>query len=184
MLIQADTVKTIIQIAFFRSKPSDLPASETLVLFTAVAALLVASIMEASFSTDRAIVRAVMLICIYGLAIWVLLRIRSFQSRWRQTISALFGTTCIVQILTFIPSWFILASYGGLTEESVQWTAMIAVPFGIWNLFITAFILKDALEISGRIRAFLLAFGMSILVSLVVMLTYIMIFGDELANQL
>ena len=61
---------------------------------------------------------------------------------------------------------------------------MIAVPFGIWNLFITAFILKDALEISGRIRAFLLAFGMSILVSLVVMLTYIMIFGDELVNQL
>ena len=49
MFIQADTVKTIIEIAFFRSKPSDLPASERLVLFTAVAALLVASVLEASF---------------------------------------------------------------------------------------------------------------------------------------
>ena len=184
MLIQADTVKTIIEISFFKSKPSDLPASETLVLFTAVAALLIASIMEATFSTDRAIMRAVMLICVYGLAIWCILRIKSFQNRWRQTISALFGTTCIVQILTFIPSWFILASHGGLTEASVQWTAIVAVPFGIWNLCITAFVLKDALEISGKIRAFLLAFGVSILVSLIVMLSYVTIFGDELVNQL
>ena len=184
MFIQAATVKTIIEIAFFRSKPSDLPASESLVLFTAVTALLVASILEASFSTDRAIMRAVLLICVYGLVVWCVLRVRKFQVRWRQTISALYGTTCLVQILTFIPTWFVFAMSGGMTEQSVTWTAFIAIPFGIWNLCITAFVLKDALEISGKIRAFLLAFGVSILVSLAVMLIYVTLFGDEFANQL
>jgi len=178
MLGPNNPVQLITKIVFFAEKPQNLPSSEFMVAITACAALLAALFLEVSLEGTRAFERAALLIFIYGIAIWLLLRIRKRQGRWKQTISARYGTTAVIQFFSFSPQWFIKTTTETLTEEAVYWLAVSAVPFGIWNLFVTAFVLKEALEITSRVRAFLLALGMIFLVSIIVLQLYVMLFGS------
>ncbi len=185
MFLNRQTILQIVGIAFFRDSPSNLPSSASLVVATAVAAFLVATILDASYASEQGIItRGVILITVYGAIVWSTLSFKRRQKRWKQTMSALYGTTCFVQILTMIPHWLVMTMTSGPSEEAVTLSALVAVPFGIWNLCITAYIFKQALEMSGKVRPFLLALGISILISIITMTFYLLLYEDKFVNPL
>lgn len=134
--------------------------------------------MEVAFSGDQAILRATLQIAVYGLVVWIILRIKSHQGRWKQTVTALFGAYSFVQLLSFLPQWFINSVWQE-TENTVFWMAVMSIPFGMWNLFIIAYVLKEALEMTSKFKSFLLALGLSFIVSIIVLQVYLYVFEDS-----
>lgn len=159
-------IQVTVRIAFFKDKPQNLPASNYMVLLMAVAALLSTAFLEVSVPVTNNLELAFLQIVIYGIAVAIVLYFTGHIARWRQTIAAIYGTNCVLRCLAYFPILF--TSSFSQAAESFFWLAVIAVPFGIWGLCITAFILREAIETTNG-KAFFLALGVNLAVSIVVL---------------
>lgn len=159
-------VQVTIRIAFFQDKPQNLPASNYMVMLSATAALLSTAFLEVATPIKNNIELALLQLVVYGVAVAALLFFSRRIERWRQTISALYGTNCVVRCLAYFP--MLLATSFAQESENFFWLAAIAIPFGIWGLCITAFIFREAMETSNA-KAFFLALGVNLAVSLIVL---------------
>ncbi len=159
-------IQVTVRIAFFKDKPQNLPASNYMVLLMAVAALLSTAFLEVSVPVSNNLELAFLQIVVYGVAVAIVLYFSGRITRWRQTMAAIYGTNCVLRCLAYFP--ILLASSFSQTAEGFFWLAVIAVPFGIWGLCITAFILREAMETTNG-KAFFLALGVNLAVSIVVL---------------
>ena len=166
MAASRNPIQVTVRIAFFQDKPQNLPASNYMVLLSAIAALLSTAFLEVSVPISNNFELAFLQLVVYGVAVAALLYFSRRIARWRQTISALFGTNCVVRCLAYFP--MVLATDFANQSESFFWLAAVAIPFGIWGLCITAFIFREAMEISNG-KAFFLALGVNLAVSLIVL---------------
>lgn len=166
MAASINPVKVTVRIAFFQDKPQNLPASNGMVLLSAAAALVSTAFLEVSVPLSNNIELALLQLVVYGAAVAALLYFSRRIARWRQTISALYGTNCVVRCLAYFP--LLLATNYAHDSENLFWLAAVAIPFGIWGLCITAFILREAMETSNA-KAFFLALGINLAVSIIVL---------------
>ncbi len=168
MAVNNNPIQITVRIAFFRDKPQSLPATNYMVLVSAAAAVLSTAFLEVSAPFSNNIQLAILQMLVLGVAVAAVLAIPRRIARWRQTIAAIYGTTCVVRCLAFFPIY--IASNFSQDSESFFWLAVTTAPFGIWSLIISAFIFKEALEIS-KVSSFFIALGVNLAVSIMVLLT-------------
>ncbi len=148
--------ETLLKICFFRAQPQDLPADRQWTIIATV--LIIAATVVAGMnkeSSNQIVVFALAQVALYALVIWVILKIKGFQMRWPQTITALFGTSFLLQLLAIpFASDVALLQDGQITiNNGLLFIFMVS----LWNLIIVAYILKNALE-SSFFSAFVLGF--------------------------
>ncbi len=160
-------IQIIVRIAFFRDQPQNLPAANHLVMLSALAALLSTVFLSFSIPLSKGLQLAALQVIVYGLVVAAVLAFGGHLARWRQTISAIYGTNCVLRCLAYFP--VLLVSSLAQEEEKFFWSTAIEVPFGIWGLVISAYIFREAMEISNT-KAFFLALGVNLAVSLVVLM--------------
>ncbi|MDH3690414.1 MAG: hypothetical protein OEU36_13130 [Gammaproteobacteria bacterium] len=149
-------VKSFVGISLFRSKPQDLPGSASLVWATAIAGILIRTLVDRSegpLSTIFAI-SAVQVIT-FGAVVWLILRMMGLSERWNQTISALYGTDCLVRLVGWpaISRFYSIkhqidlsiSTQAPLPPEAATPTLLLFV-LAFWTIAIMTFVLRHALE--------------------------------------
>ena len=137
--------ETLLKICFFRAKPQDIPSHRQWMVVSTV--LIVGATIVASMdkqSSHQIVLFALAQVALYALMIWIILRLKGFHSRWPQTITALFGTSFLLQLVAIPFSGDLNVLDSG--QIRVTNDLMIIFVISIWNLFIVAYILKQALE--------------------------------------
>ena len=148
--------ETLLKICFFKAKPQDLPAGTQWMVISSV--LIVGATILASLnkqSGNQIVLFALTQVLLYALIIWIILKLKGVQSRWLQTITALFGTSFFLQLIAIPFSSEINTIDSGSIKISND--LLIIFVISIWNLFIVAYILKQALE-NSFFAALVLAF--------------------------
>lgn len=146
----------LLKICFFKAKPQDLPAGrQWMIISTAliIGATILASLSKES--SNQIVMFALTQVALYALIIWIILKLKGVQSRWLQTITALFGTSFLLQLIAIPFSGDINTIDSGTIKISNALLVIFII--SIWNLFIVAFILKQALE-NSFFAALVLAF--------------------------
>ena len=148
--------ETLLKICFFKAKPQDLPADRQWLIVSTL--LIVGATTVAGMnkeSSHQILLFALSQVALYAAVIWLILKIKGFQVRWPQTITALFGTSFLLQLVAIpfandIP----LLQDGQITINN---GLMLVFFISLWNLIIVAYILKNALE-NSFFAAFVLGF--------------------------
>ena len=133
----------LLQIAFFRSKPQDLPFNPYYAGF-AIVVLIATSYYPLAFANKFSQPFALTLCKISLLAafIFLILKLNKKDSRFIQSITVIFGIQALLQsIALFIP----------VQEGASIFTLFI----GLWSLAIAIYVLKEALECSISSALFL-----------------------------
>lgn len=159
-----NSILIISKMLLFSEKPQNLPASYGLVVFYAIALLLATSLLGTLGQYYENFRIATVQIAIYAATVWVFLRLSGRAGRWKQTITALFGTACLIRALSHFPIALVWSNVRTNPEGAI-WVAMTAIPFGLWSLAVSVLIIKESLEVSG-IKAFAISFGLALLTSL------------------
>ena len=165
-----EVVRLLMLMCFFKAKPQDLPASRTLV------AILAAASIGTNFASDgfsaqfsNSVVIATAYVVAFGIAIWVVLKIRNRTARWAQTAAAVFGTTTVLRALSW-PLATVVMSHLQSESEATSWFVIAVLFFfvlGIWSISILMMIFREAMEVS-RLMSFLVTISIVLIVPLVV----------------
>ncbi len=168
-----NSILIISKMLVFSEKPQNLPASYGLVVFYAIALLLATSLLGTLGQHYEIFRVAAVQIAIFAATVWVILRLSGRAGRWKQTITALFGTACLIRALSHFPIAFVWSNVR-TSPDGPLWVAMTVFSFGLWTLAVSVLIFKDSLEVSG-IKAFAISCGIALLTSIII----ISIFGIE-----
>ena len=125
-------------ICIFRDGPERAPSHPAFVLLLLLVDLLFASAMFATLTDLSAIASATEVgarICISGVLIWVALRLANHPERFSRAFAAILGADILIGSLMALA----LIATGG--------NVVLALPFTIWNVAISAFILHRAMEV-------------------------------------
>ncbi len=157
-------------ICLFKAKPQDLPASNVLAAILASLAVVI-NISSDGFNDQisNSFTVAVSYVVTFGIAIWVVLRIRKRASRWAQTASAVYGTTTLMSIVSWPAVTTIMAQAQNSSQQS-DWFLFALLLFfavAIWSLSLLVMIFREAMEIS-RLASFFITIAIVMIVPLVV----------------
>lgn len=138
--------KILIDIALLRRDPSDLPASAS--LLGAVVAFFVALnvILSAMFrpEAENLVLQLLTSVAFSLLWYWLLLRLFQKPERYLQTVTAIVGFGCLVTPV-LVPLTGLIAPYAEKPEEATPFVLLL-LPIAIYVIFVTARILKAAIE--------------------------------------
>jgi len=148
-------LRQLIDLCLFQAKPQDLPSAPRLLIGTALFATAAYAVTDPTFQqASHTLGMAIGQVALFGVAIWIVLRLRGFPERFVQTATALYGTGGLIQLL----GWPIFA-----WMHSVDETPAAGIPFmlvlllSVWFLAIMTMVLRNALETSV---------GMSLLITI------------------
>lgn len=173
-------LKTLLDLCFFRARPEDLPYSTAWLLTTAVALFLcnvvvmdptLADWSQALGQMIPVVPVALVMVAVLGGAVWLFLRLRLKSERFVQTITAIYGTTTLLRLV----SWPISEWSRQLGDAPNQVLPVLLVwLLALWALAVTARILRDALEVDFVV-AVLYTLGAEILTAFGFMLLLIVL---------
>lgn len=161
-----------LQIALRRRGPEDLPDSRFLLLFAGALYVITQALLATPGSASplalaRSVVLDLLLLC--G-GLWGLLRLTDHKPRFRQTLTAMFGTGALLSVFMLpINYWFTLASGLGLAVDPAKPPIVIgigALAILVWWLVVNGHIFSRALSVSFAI-GLAIAAGYYVLSSLV-----------------
>jgi hypothetical protein len=136
-------LKLFIDICLFQAKPQDLPASRTLVWITALTAVL--SSVRDTTNLPAALLVATIQVLIIGLLVHTALQSRRLSNRWYQTISALYGVTTVINLVSIpVVGW--MERFKDAPEQAVG-PALLGLIVTLWFIALMAHILRHALEL-------------------------------------
>ena len=133
------------QIALFRAGPESLPDSRPL-LVLAIAVYIVVDVMVILALYPRHALPPLLLIDVGFLLLWCagILRLFGFAGRVQQTLSALFGTGALLQLLAFpFSAW---PSFGIPVEIPLFLRVLVAVAILLWSVSVYGHILARAIS--------------------------------------
>jgi len=153
-----------VEICLLRKGPQDLPASAVLlrlvILFYVLSGLLVLMVGRTFADLFSIILLIALDIVILSGLIYAILQVLGFLSRFLQTLTALFGTGTLLQLL-ILPLAVWMESVG-IDSTGVVLPWLLSQLLLIWSLVITGFILQQAFSVS-RLAGLLYAFGYMII---------------------
>jgi uncharacterized membrane protein YagU involved in acid resistance len=136
-------LKLFIDICLFQAKPQDLPAARTLVWVTGATAIL--SNLRSAENLSASLLVAAAQVLIISLLVYSALRSRRLINRWDQTISALYGATTLVNLVSMpVVGWMIRVKD---TPEQATWPALLGLAITVWFIAIMAHVLRHALDL-------------------------------------
>jgi hypothetical protein len=146
-----------VDLCLLRARPQDLPASNTLVWFTALATIATTLLSNEDLSSTTLV--AVAQVALLGLFTNVALTYRGFPARWPQTVTALYGMSTILNLVT-LPVLHWMEQVKGTPRELMPAFAGLAIT--LWQLAIMTHIYQQALELP-RATSILLSVGTMLL---------------------
>ena len=142
-------LQLFINLCLFRHRAQDVPRSETLLLATAALAVITSAINAVpNAGLIRGLFMSVGQVLLFALLISLLLRFRSLSERTTQTLTAMFGATTLLQLLS-LPffGWHERLLPEGPDPVMVLTTPLlVAAGIAIWSLAVMASILRQAME--------------------------------------
>jgi hypothetical protein len=141
-----------LQIALRRRGPEDLPDSRVLLLmaglvYVVTQGLLVLPVYHSPVALGRSLILDLLLLC--G-CLWGLLRFTGHKPRFRQTLTAMFGTSSLLSVCMLpINYWFQLSSWLGLSVDPTKPPLVIAIgalAILVWWLVVSGHIFSRALS--------------------------------------
>lgn len=149
-----EIILRFIDICRFKATPANIPASQFL-LQTSVIIYFILGIMMGRLSDDWSVSLATSVSDLFVMIIVtsLLLKMRGFQARTQQTITAMAGTgSCLAIVGMPIVAWF----YHSTEQEQMNGVALLfMVALMFWSLMVTAHIFRYALEIKSSTAAML-----------------------------
>ena len=147
-----EIILRFIDICRFKATPADVPGSQFL-LQISVSIYFILGTLIGRISEDWAVSLATSLSDLFVMIIVtsLLLKIRGFQARARQTITAMAGAgSCLAIVGMPIVAWF----YHTAEQEQMNGIALLfMVMLMFWSLMVTAHIFRYALEIKSSTAA-------------------------------
>jgi len=143
-----------VDLCLFKAGPSDLPASQSLLKITLLIYLLMSIMvnqLDSDLNTSLFISLADVLFIM--VATGALLKIRGYQARYTQTLTALAGTGICIALLGFPIIWWFYQVPAEQQATSLAMLLMIALMF--WSLMVTAHIFRQSLAIKASTAAML-----------------------------
>ncbi|MEN1728756.1 MAG: hypothetical protein AAGJ52_09975 [Pseudomonadota bacterium] len=138
----SDLIIRLAAVLALRLGPQDLPAGRTTLGFTILAYLVITAFNLNRGEGHPAPIPVLMLaVLLPMLLVWIVLALRNRTARWEQTLSALFGTSALLSIIT-LP--FSLAAGG----EPAPMLALVLLLSFFWSFAVDAHIWRHALEVS------------------------------------
>ncbi len=139
-------VQTLLNIALRRLGPEHLPDSGFLLALTLVAYVaLQVPLAWVAYGPSDAIVTTIGVSALLLIAfLWALLALTGYQSRFRQTLTALLGTTALLSLLSIPFSLWREATLDGQLPSAVPNVFILAIM--LWSLAIDGHILARALS--------------------------------------
>ncbi len=159
-------IRIFVRMILFVEKPQSLPSSYHWVIYSAAALLFISAWVGTVGSSTWNFKVATVKILIDGAAVWALLRLVDRAARWKQTVTALFGTSCLIIAAAYYPIELVWLNVKD-DPEQIFILGLIVMPFGIWVLAVTVMIIKEALE-TTVLRAFFISLGLEIFTAIVV----------------
>lgn len=162
-------LKLLLDLCLFQAKPQDLPASSTLVVATTVAAI-VTNILthQADGQIPLVIAMSTAQVVVFGFAIWMVLRWKLKVERFRQTITAIFGTSALLQLVAWpVVGW--LHQVKDSPDVSMPMTLLFVL--SIWVLAIAVYVMKHALDLTTGV-SFLITVGCQVFTLIVVFMVF------------
>ena len=142
-------LRLFIELCLFRQQTENIPRSESLLLFTGLAAVLSAA---ANAAPEEGFIRGLLLsgcqIILFSGIIWLALKIKGRPERWVQTLTGIFGATTVLQLLTLpLFGWqeSLVSPDTGLLVVTLPLVIVAAI--AICSLTVMASILRQAMEI-------------------------------------
>lgn len=169
-----DLITRFLDICFLRAGPQDLPSSSwlmklSLLIYFAVATL--SQLIEYSLpiSLAAAVAELFLLLLIVGL----LLRVRGFSSRFKQTITAMAGSGVLISLVA-LPLVHFAAGISPENMNLVDSAIMTLIMFVLlWSLMVTAHIFRNALEIKA---------GMAVALTVVYTIAMMVVVGAAMSG--
>jgi hypothetical protein len=142
-------LRLFIDLCLFRQQAENIPRSESLLLFTGLAAVLSAA---ANAAPEEGFIRGLLLsgcqIILFSGIIWLALKIKGRPERWVQTLTGIFGATTVLQLLTLpLFGWQESLVFPDTGLLVVTLPLVIVAAIAIWSLTVMASILRQAMEI-------------------------------------
>jgi hypothetical protein len=150
------SIKTLLRICLFSANPQDLPQSRHFLAGCVIAAMLVLLVGYNLLPTEtNPVVLAASHILFIGVSWLVLLLLTRKGERWMQSASAMYGTSAILNLVS-IP---LIASNDHLISPDPaagpNFTTFAFVSLWIWEIAVTACIIRETLEIKMRKAVFI-----------------------------
>lgn len=157
---------TLLSIVFMSGRPQDLPASRRITGSLAVLSVLTGYLVDRAHDDDiTRLLFAFTQTLLLGAWVWIALYVRGYPSRWRQTMSALYGGALFLNLITWPLFAWLEAS-----ETGTPLPLFFALVLTLWFLAIMTQVLHHALVLpgvlSGLVSFALLVINGWILVSL------------------
>ncbi len=164
-----NVLKLLLDLCLFQAKPQDLPANSTLVAATTIAAI-VTNILthRAEGQIPLVVAMSTAQVVVFGFAIWIVLRWKSRVERFRQTITAIFGTSALLQLVAWpVVGW--LYQVQESPDASMPMTLLFAL--SIWVLAIAVYVMKHALDFGAGV-SFLITVACQVFTLIVVFMAF------------
>ncbi|MDR2214952.1 MAG: hypothetical protein LBE59_03830 [Nevskiaceae bacterium] len=134
-----------LDIALLRRGPDDLPASQTVLVFT-VAGCIVISLLASSMlppTPAQPLVLLALDTAVMLLWVWMALRLAGKPERFLQTATGLFGVQLVLSPLFAVGQWMFVNSSQGDQMPSPP-VAVLLFMIGLWALIVSARVLRAA----------------------------------------
>lgn len=143
-----------VDLCLFKAGPSDLPVSQSLLRITLFVYLLLGiavNQLDSDLHTSLFVSLADVLVMM--IATGLLLKLRGFQARYTQTLTALAGTGSCIAIIGMPIIWWFYQIKAELQPTSYAMLLMVGLMF--WSLMVMAHIFRQSLEIKASTAAML-----------------------------
>jgi len=132
----------LLDIILLRRGPQDLPAGRSVLLACLTLYVLIAAVsLNTGRSPENPTAVLVLASALPLVLVWIVLRLRARLSRWEQTLSALYGTSALLSLLT-LPFNF------NAGAEPTGFVVVVSLVVFFWSFAVDAHIWRNALEIS------------------------------------
>jgi hypothetical protein len=164
-----NVLKLLLDLCLFQAKPQDLPSNGTLVVTATVAAIATNILTHrADGQIPMVVAMSTAQVVVFGFAIWMVLRWKSRVERFRQTVTAIFGTSALLQLVAWpVVGW--LHQVQESADASMPMTLLFAL--SIWVLAIAVYVMKNALELGTGV-SFLITIGCQVFTLIVVFIVF------------
>lgn len=137
-----------IDLCLFKASPSDVPASQALLKITLLIYLILGiAINQLDSDLNTSLFVSLADVLVLMIATGVMLKLRGYQSRYTQTLTALAGAGSCIALIGFPIIWWFYQIEPEQQPTSYAMLLMVALMF--WSLMVTAHIFRQSLEIKA-----------------------------------
>ncbi len=162
-----------------RRGPQDLPASQNLLIISGLL-LIVTAILGDQMNDDFGgrLIFALAQVAILTVTVWGVLALNQKQERAVQTLTAIYGTSVLIQLVVWpFRSWLLSMPEEAQKQATLPLFAVIVL--AIWSFIVMVHIYRNALDCS-RGKAIL----MTVITQMIVGLSIMMLFTSELQMEM